>query len=88
MNEQQRQGAFDEAVLDYDRCKLALAEVNRQLQAFPQDPTLACERLKQQLAIVEELAASARENLRAPKHASPILPPNAHIAPLRRHRSN
>jgi DNA repair exonuclease SbcCD ATPase subunit len=62
MNEQQRQGAFDEAVLDYDRCKLALSEVNRQLQAFPQDPTLACERLKQQLAIVEELAASAREN--------------------------
>jgi uncharacterized protein YhaN len=63
MNEQQRQGAFDEAVLDYDRCKLALSEVNRRLQAFPQDPTLACERLKQQLAIVEELAASARENL-------------------------
>jgi len=28
MNEQQRQGAFDQAVLDYDRCKLALAEVN------------------------------------------------------------
>ena len=40
VTDQQRQIDLDDAVLEYDSCRLALEEVEAKLRAFPEDPTL------------------------------------------------
>jgi hypothetical protein len=63
VTDQQRQTDLDDAVLEYDSCRLALEEVEGKLQAFPEDPTLALDRLDKEFTNLEQSLQRAERTL-------------------------
>ncbi|MFZ0592430.1 MAG: hypothetical protein WAM39_18375, partial [Bryobacteraceae bacterium] len=63
LTDQQRRRDLDDAILEYDSCKLALEEVEAKLQAFPEDPTLALDRVDKEFTNLEQSLQRAERTL-------------------------
>jgi regulator of replication initiation timing len=63
VTDQQRHTDLDDAVLEYDSCRLALEEAETKLRAFPEDPTTALDRIEKELASVEHSLKQAERTL-------------------------
>lgn len=63
LTDEQRYGRLDEAVLEFDTCRIALASVEAKLAPFTVDPRLEGERLAGDIARLEQEAKQSKEEL-------------------------
>ena len=63
VTDQQRRRDLDDVILEYDSCRLALEEVEAKLQAFPEDPTLALDRIDKEFKNLEQSLQRAERTL-------------------------
>jgi predicted RecB family nuclease len=63
VTDQQRRMDLDDAILEYDSCRLALEEVEAKLRVFPEDPTLALDRMDKEFTNLDQLLQQAERTL-------------------------
>lgn len=62
---QDRENELNKILIDWDSCRVALKNVEDQLQKFESDPTAALEKLEKNLAAIQDSAQQTRDEERA-----------------------